>query len=876
MTHPDTLFITLADLKRLFLRSRHKLKVWAFLAGGITLLLLLRQEPRYCAKATFRQSSRKSDQQLGFKGFLKSVGVQDLESAAASVMQSKIFLRGVVEDLGLQMSMSQKSRFSRFLTKIGNNLSAECGRTLKDADPFLFRQVIYKGDSPLQFTVRFLSKSDYELMDEHHQVLTTGTVGKVLRLQDVQFILEKTPADLVLGLPCHLTIHTCEKAVEELLHSLEINPSPADSHLLVLTFAHPDRHLTALMINQIMENYQAYLRNENDEIARVQLGYLEQRQNELMEDVNRALSEQSLYLKNNLQKNGLAGLFQEMDGEGFAIPKEKEYISKLYDIDLELKRLERAKTPQKKLEYAEALLKKPQDQLQSTNLQMEEVQTLLTHVEKGDQPPLELLERYQKKEIAEDGEPLKLYLKHLLHHLFLRQQELQENFQIRSSLSCDFQGVHPDTAEQLYLGYQNQLHEIQVTVRQLLFVSDQIEQPDFELSSLCSILSDAVTQTMVDKASQLALQLRDESNHSGKEQARVKEALSTQKCFISHHIDQMIELHKLRAKLTEDKITALQEATMDLMKKEKELIEDKLLELRHQFSDLPELCRLENEIKFKKKLSMSVLEGMTELTESKIVNHRLHQVESKPVDRAVVPQKPKRPHLLLFSLLGGMLGVAVGFTLDLGKGLFRGLPVSAESLKAYGHSVCGSLSSGVANSLRDLNDQDLETLRRVALFTQSSKCTALIGGPYLDYSHQLAELFSMQKQRVLLIQCAFDAVVSVRDVPGLWHCLAEGLSPCPVRHLSTYDYLPTGGTTRHGAELLSCPDFADLLETLKPQYDRILLFSSASDSAEALALLRHAGFAVVTANEETFEALHPYVAWSETQTQNHLTFITTS
>ena len=163
-----------------------------------------------------------------------------------------------------------------------------------------------------------------------------------------------------------------------------------------------------------------------------------------------------------------------------------------------------------------------------------------------------------------------------------------------------------------------------------------------------------------------------------------------------------------------------------------------------------------------------------------------------------------------------------------------------------------------------MKEPDLETLRHIAEFLSShlkageALNTVCIGGKYPDYSKGLAEMLSMRGLRVLVVQYVFDQVVHSDQTPGLWQYINGEVETPPIRHRLSYDYLPSGGTTRHGAEFISNPKFLSLLSEVKHKYDVVLLFSSADAAkAEGLAHLKIADVAIITVQQEKKESFSP-------------------
>ena len=714
-------------------------------------------------------------------------------------------------------------------------------------------------------------------------------------------------------------------------------PQKQDKNILSLSYAHPDRHTAARFLNVMMASYHDYLKKENDELASAQLAYLDKRQAELTSSLDRVLDEQSNYMKENLGRDGFVGLKEEV--EMLAIPKQA-YTSKLFDLEVEEKRLEKEREElpfvlstleerekdDKSKKSAPALLESDQQRYQEQLLQISLKETEMKAAAPGQSELTHVIEEIKETELFIDRLEKRLELptnsillkdaknlvrirvdeiqklkrdpahkgadviakeKELVSYLLLHKQlltdkkrALEENLSLRTSFNKELQGINLATAQNLYVSYQNQLDGIQSTIRQLLYLRDQILAPDFEMSSLGALLKDAVGQGLVQKAADIALQLRDQKNRSIKEIFRLKEALETEKTFLIHHIDQTIELEKLRTKLVEERIVSLQRICLDLIKKEKTLIEDKLGEISVKMEDLPEKWKLENHLRFKKELGMGVIDGISKIVETKNLHYNLFYVDSKPIDLAFAPKKLQPPKLFIFIFGGALLGAAASFMFYLVRGIARGFAVSAEALMHYGLNFCGKLSRFSDAAFKELGDGDLETLRRLASFISQQKrssqpiCVTILGGDSPNYAANLAELLALEQKRSLLIQCTFDKKVRPEEIPGLWHFLEGKIATVPLQRKRDFDFLPTGGNSRHAPELLARATFQRLLENLKPKYQFTLIYSTAKPSlSEAHVFLKYTDLLIVTASEEKIEELAPYKKWGAEKGPQALAFV---
>lgn len=300
----------------------------------------------------------------------------------------------------------------------------------------------------------------------------------------------------------------------------------------------------------------------------------------------------------------------------------------------------------------------------------------------------------------------------------------------------------------------------------------------------------------------------------------------------------------------------------DLLQKEKTVLENKIADLKTKMQEVPELWHMDKRLKFKAELTKGMMEGLTQIAESKNLTRHLYQVESKPLDPAMPSFSPRPPHLL-FKGLGGALGLAsLFYFLALIQAFFKGLPASLTTLRLMGAHTSGAFSPNPLVPFDQLSDQDLETLRKMAAFLLESKksVVALLSQRGSDFCFNLAHLLALGQQKILIIDCNFDRIIAPEDQPGLWQYLHQTIAEVPIRHEQYYHFLPAGGSTRHGIELLSSSRFAELLTECRARYDFVLLLRQTSlSSHDAMHLLQLSDLAVLTTDEESQDVLKPYL-----------------
>ena len=173
----------------------------------------------------------------------------------------------------------------------------------------------------------------------------------------------------------------------------------------------------------------------------------------------------------------------------------------------------------------------------------------------------------------------------------------------------------------------------------------------------------------------------------------------------------------------------------------------------------------------------------------------------------------------------------------------------------------------------------MTTLRRLIAFIDplnrmkdSKNSLLLLEGKGPDYASTLAELLSHKELKILVLELRFDEIKGSSD-SGLLPYLEGKIQKPEILHLAGYDKIASGGICRYANELVGSKRFQDLLATLTPQYDWILISSNASPkSAEAESLLALFRLSVITITEETLHDLKNCLQHANKQ-KNQVAFV---
>lgn len=772
-------FMTKKDVMRIFSRNKKRyirLFVWA---SCVVLFFRLIDPPHYTANATFRFSAQGQEQSDLLRSFLQNNRISaGKEGGTQAVLESRTLLRLVAEELGLLLEGPKPFLLVRWMKTAKDRIFTECGCEIPDRRKFVFSDVHLSSESPSNFFLQFVEGDDFEVYDLNKNKIATGAVGFPVEYQGNRFTLIQANA-IRKGCLYKIQAHSWVSVVKNIRSQLKVKLNKTEKNIFTLGFSHPNADVASTFLNRLMSAYREHLKHENEEMASIQMQYLEKRQSELMQKYERSLDTHTAFLHQGLKETGFINLKQEKD---FLERPSEECLARLHDVDLKLSRLQK------------------------------------------NGPSLG------------DG--------------YTQTVALGENRFLPKEKDPEVQGVTPEVVEKLCVEYNQQWDLLRMNIEQLTRFQKQIFKPDFEITSLSGALTDAISQEMIQKAGRIAVDLQDVDNHSDKDKERMQNSLEGQKRFLSQHLMQLLETQKLKAKLLKEKITSLQNTSVHLLGVEKDLIKHQLASLQHKMQTLPEKWKRENQLTMQRDLSLGMLEGLAQLTESKNVHHQLFYVESKPVDLAYTPLKATRSFIILQGILAGVILCFFMGMRDCMRWLSKGLAITEDSASRLGIAFCGFLPL----FFRDLlSGENKETLRKVSAFISSQKredrgvCISILSSS-VAFCPNIASLLHLQGLKVLMIECS---PALIKKGVGLYDYLSE-VGPINILKDKEFDRIYSGGYEGHFVELLFRKKFAKLVEDSTLTYDVVLLSLEAKSSDAAAIPIKNQADAMVIHAEDVF------------------------
>lgn len=861
-TCPDSdRIFTLDDIRRLIVRSRRMLVRAAWMGALFGLLAAIVRPPLYKIQATFKEGTEHAGIEYSMKDLLLTGLKAAQEPQALALMQSRCVILPVLEKYGIQAQVERSFLFEHFRS-LRNHLLAQFSKPLPEMDWFRFGQVHYGGQRPLLLTLRFQDKNRFQVFDASGALLANAVVGKPVCLDQMAFTCERVASDLRLHTSYSLRVLPRKEAEKRLHKNFRIAKHKSCPSIYDLSFYWPDRSLGADILNALMEEYRTYLKRDRDEIAVEQVAYLQIKQEEICKRFETLFDNHAAYLAAAMKEKGWIGLEQEM--RSYLEPHE-EMRTRVLAIDMQLERLQRPD-----LDYQETALAK-------------ELEPLFQQLRDLTQERGILLQSLPSSDLVAQG----------MHLSTIREPHMPWE---RAAIG---EGIDLESARVLQSEYAARLDAAEASRALIRSFKDKLQESEFDVSSLANVFKDPLSQTLIAKAAEVSLQLKEVEYSSVKEQQRWREEIEWRKNSLLEHLTQMEKVEELNEQMHREKIAALQRTALDGIERqvgvlqkeirlataqkithlqdEKKLLEKKMEQLRSLAADLPQRWKIETWLQLKTDMGKKMMTAMAELVESKTIGRHLLHIESKPLDTAEAPLFAVRSFLFPFLFLGAFVAVFAVFWVLFLKQLCKGFPLTGPKIQTLGYPYSGELSPWCDGFDADaLQTGDLETLRRIGLFLESeprAKIVALIGREGPNYSYSLAQNLQRIGKRVCIVDCDFRSPFTSDDKPGLLQWIQGDIDTLPIRKGSV-DRIASGGFSSYGCELFQKERFRQGLDSLQNSYDYIFLWQRAAlDSADAKILLRESHKTIASIAGEQTEQLTPLLNWAYHDGNSRINFI---
>lgn len=948
----EPFFFSNRDLQILFQRK----KKWYLQIGIVSFVMaffiVAGLQPAYVSEAKFKKAKSSKDSLFDFKNVLSAMPGASGPSSPVSYLKSRRLLQEVIRDLGLQATVYEQSFLARIGSNIARNVLAECLDFLPIQKEFVFQDLHYDGDVRLDLYVQVLNKEEFVVCDPILKIDKQGSIGSLLTFGTIQFLLSSVPDHFVVDKKYKMSIEPMYKALERVQKKFNVKDDKVDQEVQVLTFSSPSPTGCSLFLDRVMQKYIAYIKDEGYKICREQGDLVGQRKQQIADEYRRFLDEHVSYLEESLGAEGFMGSRQHM---AFIEKPNELYHSKLYEVDLELKRLRPSlildnpdTQEHKRLERkAQARAQDPYDLISSLDTKMAEYLSLQSMKKEGDRSQLmdwdvpedvdslsqgekrletvlaylsgslssveslkdrgahqkngssDWMAEIEKEEvICQESSPdikgrmqiqldrkkrsLKQAVTSLLYRFHAKKQVLlQEEGGIEYSQKTRG-GIDREAIQRLFIDYGREIDAVRLNIQQLTYLKDQIFDPALEISSLGNLLPDSVSQKIIQEATRVGLDLADEGNLSAKEYDRIKGNLFHQKQFLAQHIQQLLEVQKIREKSIQEQIYSLRNETVHLLTIEKQILESRLAELRQKMSgSLPQKWKAENLHLLKKESYFDSLAMLAKVEESKLIEQYMQLSDYKVVDPAFLPNKPQTGKVFVWPSVIFILSCCSFYGIDFFKRAMKGSPVSSELLRYYDLPLMGTMSPMASLSVQELSSQDLESMRKVAHFAFLHKpvvdgiALSLLGCNTPDYSHNLACILAQRGARVLLIDSAFASLSPIGGVGGMFDYLRGEVNEPSIIERGPYNFIYCGGYSKSFVEMLAQNKLKEFVNARKSDYDFVLMYTRAGVlSVEAMIYQSLSDLCIVgTGFDDSIEDLKGFLDWKESKKKECVAFV---
>lgn len=340
--------ISIKDLTNILIKGRKQIIICAlafsFLLGFYSMIKPI----YYKAEGSFKEKSNSPGgfgQSILAQTFLSGLGTPQ-KSEAMSMMKSRKFLYRLIKEMGLQAQVVEKgTKSSTILGNLIDNIKVEWSYfrsknslPLQDATlPIQAKNVAYSGELSKSLQIVFESNDTFKVYGVKNVEIGTGVVDREFASDDYSFTITKTSDQPLASKVFFIGLTPLYNVAYSLSKALMIDLDKTDSQLVRISYNHRDRHFAADLINQLMLQYQNFLRNELRKITSQQVTYLNDRELEMNENLRVMLDEYAQMMSTEVSDMGHPDTKKALD---FFSSLLANYEEEIMAVELELKRLD--------------------------------------------------------------------------------------------------------------------------------------------------------------------------------------------------------------------------------------------------------------------------------------------------------------------------------------------------------------------------------------------------------------------------------------------------------------------------------------------------------------------------------------------------------
>jgi hypothetical protein len=899
-------FFYLSDIKRLFLKKKYYFICIFLFSLFFTAIFLLQKSTKFEAKATFFEDSEKSQT----IGNLKDIVLSDSylhSSDAFTFLKTKELTKKLVEKIGLQISLAdEKAGFYNFYLKILKNLKIQLNKKYEDEEVLEFSDVLYDKNYITYFYLNVLGGKAFEIFDSKMGFIKKGYIDEPVKINNLVFTVNKIPQNF-LRRKVKIKVEPVLDTLNEVLKNLEITKERDSPNFLFLKFRHSSEIYSTKILNSLMSMYHDHLVSENENFVKDQIKYLEKRKNDLEKELFSLIDENEKEISFNVKTKCFVSLDTEVE---YLLNKRDNYQRLLDQTSSELDQLKKLNLIDidKNFYANESILKiideikKLQDKKQAFQISIDKDLSMKKNSKFFKKDPFErknlifekdllndFLQKTSKSSLVNDNEIF--FNPSCKNNLtsFLK----TDNYQL--SKSDDFEinkkklsTLDLDTAKDINLQLDKSIEELELEISQLRHILKNINYKNFQFSAFSFFLS----AEMIKNITEISKKIIDDKNYTNKEIEMLKhEYFLEKKCIISH-LEELLNLKKLKLKNLKQKLFSLKKVQVNLIANEilflstkakelivksiyektneKKILEKNLNDVRINLQNLVTKMTKENKLNMKAEMLKNMIDSITKLIESKKLDLNLKKINSRVIDEAA--SFIFSIHFIRNSLIIALLTVFVFFIIFLYTFVLRGFALSEEAIKSLAFDYCGAISNKCNGiEVKKMEPNDLESLRKIITTIDDAKHKIITSicskGP--NYIHYLSALLALVGKKILVIETKSE----INQKEGLFSFLEDDSNKLSIQKMQAYDFLPSGEKKYFAFELLKSQKFLEKLQQIKSKYDLIMIYSDAKvDSAEARIYLDISDKVILTFKEDTLEDIKLFINWAKEKTK--LCFVT--
>ncbi|MBI5273588.1 MAG: hypothetical protein HY860_00860 [Chlamydiales bacterium] len=751
------------DLKIIY--GKYKKPIWflSFFSAVLATGVIWKLPHQYEATAMFKDGGIVSREKMGFLSQL--MGIKMEEADAKAIFYSRTLLEPLIREFGLQVITKENMYLHNFYLDIARKVNDTI--------------VVQEGKA-------FLEKSKQE-------VIITGDRSKNL-------------------IP--IKIKPIDDVLRDIRKSLIVKEHPKNAGILKVYFTHSNPLVAQQFINQLMDQYRAYLKKENESIVEQQLEFLKNRQQSVMGNINQSLLDHANYLEHNMGESGFFA-YEEIIAQNNI--RQKELTQQIHQLLLEKNTLLSLHGNQEDRCIEHSPIK---DQL----LRIQEERQKLSAVRNN---TLFFLSHHPKQ--ATPIEKKKYFILNLIIPR-VKQEPIIDKKEFWM-----FGGIDYAMAKTLTMQYQSQLDAIHQLVKKYEYILTTITQNPFALASFGSSFTDDTIKQMIESIIEIIQKINKESFLSDKEKELLTTELQYKQKMVIQHLQHLIHFAKLEIAQDEEHNLALQQHVVELLDQELAMLskqynkqiqdrlhlitdqidylQKELLDEREKMQHVPVKWLKEQQLNIETELESGLLKAIVDTLESKNAEHLMMRVLAKPIDMAVLPIMPKPKYLPIVFIVLSLFFLFFYFFLFVGYRMRKGLLINDESLSKMGFVVIWKKYL-TSSSL----EQNMLASRQIA--NQLKKVTLWCETELQAYMDNICKVLKKEGKDILII----DGTFSSSKEDDLIYSI-ENNKPIQIGKCPFYDLVVTKQDI-YGLEFLKRKDFFLFLDQMRKKYDHIFILTN--------------------------------------------------